>query len=201
MKRKICVLIALLNVGIATAYSQVGLQFAEVHIGRVEMLQGYGFSLFGKSVGDNLALGESIHFGWGRSERKSLGFCVGSSVISIPRHDESAAFFTLGIEARRYSDLNASIRLYWGGVLGGVFAANGYTLSGEKMSDTRWGLSSEFSTGIETSFGRHFYLGVGVSFLANWMISSSYDSSVTLLEQGSNGIMGNKIVLTCGYRL
>ncbi len=132
--KKGLVLIAFSLAGLATAYSQVKLQFVEVQMGQSVMSQGTGYSLFNKVVGDNLALSESIHLGWGKGPSRSTGAYVEMNTISMPNYDEIAAAFTMGLEMRRYIEINSSLRCHSGCSIGGIHVANGYTMANEKKT-------------------------------------------------------------------
>ena len=130
----------ILLAGMATAYPQMKMQFVEVQLGQSNMLQGHGYSLFDKAVGDNVAFGESIHLGWGKDASRSLGAYLGSNIVSMPYYEEVTAAFSLGFEMRRYLEVNPSLRCYSGMTLGGICVANGYKLTGEKPAG-EWLLS------------------------------------------------------------
>ncbi len=199
--KKVLFLMTLLLAGMATAYPQMKMQFVEVQLGQSNMLQGNGYSLFGKAVGDNVAFGESIHLGWGKDALRSIGAYLGTNIISMPNYEEVAATFSLGFEVRSYLEVNSSLRCYSSMTLGGVCVANGYKLAAEEERETRWGVAAEYVAGAEMSFGEHLYLGASLHFSANLLFSSSYEPTATMPDKGSNSIIGNKIMLTAGYKL
>ncbi len=199
--KKVLFLMTLLLAGMATAYPQMKMQFVEVQLGQSNMLQGNGYSLFDKAVGDNVAFGESIHLGWGKDASRSIGAYLGTNIISMPNYEEVAATFSLGFEMRSYLEVNSSLRCYSAMALGGVCVANGYKLTGKEERETRWGVAAEYVAGAEMSFGEHLYLGASLHFSANLLFSSTYEPTATMPDKGSNSIIGNKIMLTAGYKL
>ena len=184
-----------------TAYSQVKTQFVEAQVGQSVMLQGAGYSLFDKSVGDNNSFGESIHVGWGKTPLRSTGVYVAANTIAMPGHDEQAAVFSLGVETRRYIEINPLLHFYSGLAIGGTYAANSYDLGGGNKRETRLGLSMEFETGVQRSFGKHLYAGASLHLTACQMLSSTYKPTAAMPSKGGNFLAGNKIMLTAGYRL
>lgn len=199
--KRILFLMTILLAGMATAYPQMKMQFVEVQLGQSNMLQGHGYSLFDKAVGDNVAFGESIHLGWGKDASRSLGAYLGSNIVSMPYYEEVTAAFSLGFEMRRYLEVNPSLRCYSGMTLGGICVANGYKLTGKEERETRWGVAVEYIAGAEVSFGEHLYVGASLHFSANLLFGSTFESSAATPDEGSNSIIGNKIMLTAGYRL
>lgn len=199
--KKGLVLIAFSLTGLATAYSQVKLQFVEVQMGQSVMSQGAGYSLFNKVVGDNLALSESIHLGWGKGPSRSTGAYVEMNTISMPNYDEIAAAFTMGLEMRRYIEINSSLRCHSGCSIGGIYVVNGYTMANEKKHESRFGLSMICSTGIEMTFGEHLYVGGCLSLSTNALLLSSFKPTDALPDKGNDCLWGSKLMITAGYRL
>lgn len=198
--KRFFVLMAFLLTGIASAHSQVKLQFAEAQTGQTVMSQGTGYSLFNRA-GDNIALCESIHLGWGKESSRSTGTYVEMNAISMPEYDETAATFTMGLERRRYIEINSSLRYRSGCSIGGIYAVNEYTTANEKKHDSRFGLSMIYSIGIEAIFGEHLYVGGSLSLSANAMLISSFKPTDSLPAKGNDCLWGSKLMITAGYRL
>ncbi|KWW30830.1 MAG: hypothetical protein AUK63_809 [bacterium P3] len=182
----------------ATTYSQTKIQFVEAKLGQAIMS---GYSLFDKAIGDNHAFSELIHVGWGKDASRSIGACLGIDMVSMPNYDETAAAFTLAFDIRRYLEVSPGIRFHSGVAIGGVYVANGYTITGEKKYASRFGLSATYSMGTEMYCGEHLYLGASIHFTVSPVLISTFEPSGVTPDKGGSVFWGNKIMLTAGYRL
>lgn len=199
MKKVLLLMMAMLAV-MAAAHSQVKLQFVEAQLGQAVMAQGMGFSLFDKAVDDNIALGEALHVGWGKSDSHTTGVFLDMNVIEMPGYDEFATAVSLGIESRSYTDVTESLRCYSGTALGGVWAGNLYTLEGAEGAASRWGVSVMLLVGAEKAYGEHLYFGVRLHLSYCLLLSSTYKPTEAMPPAGDNLLFGNKVALTMGYR-
>lgn len=186
--------------GMANAFSQTKLQFAELQIGQSIMTQGSGFSLFDKAVGDNITIDESIHVGWGKDSSRSIGAFLCVNMIEMPRYDEVGTAFSIGIETRNYFDITESIRGYSSTGIGGIYMCNSYTLNGIQGFASRWGMLLTESVGAERSYGEHLYLGASLHLTIGGLFTSTFEPSATTPQEGSNTLLGSKIMFTGGYR-
>lgn len=198
--KKVLFLTMVMLAGMANAYSQTKLQFAELQIGQSIMTQGAGFSLFDKAVGDNIAIDESIHLGWGKSPSRCFGTFLGVNMIEMPRYDEVGIAFSFGIETRNYFDITESIRCYSSTGIGGIYMSNAYTLNDIQESASRWGMLLTESVGAEKSYGEHLYLGTSLHLTVGGLFASTFEPSATTPQEGSNILFGSKIMFTAGYR-
>lgn len=199
MKKNLFFMMVMLA-GIANAYSQTKLQFIELQVGQSIMTQGAGFSLFDKAVGDNIAIDEAIHIGWGKASSHSIGAFLCVNTIEMPRYDEVGTAFSFGIETRNYLDITESIRCYSNSAIGGIYMCNDYTLNGIPESASRWGILITESVGAEKSYGEHLYLGASLHLTLSSLFTSTFEPSATTPQEGSNTLLGNKIMFTAGYR-
>lgn len=191
---------AVLLAGMATAYSQTKIQFIEGQSGQSILFQGCGYSLFDNAVGDNQAFTESIHVGWGIDSTLNIGAYIEATSIMMPNYDEAVAAFSLGFDLREYIQITPLLRCHYGTLLGGVYAANSYTLADINKHERRWGFQLALFIGAEIAFNEHLYIGANLSFSAAAMLTSTFEPTDATPQEGDNSIVGNKLLISAGYR-